>query len=145
MINYPDGSNEYPQSMFWAEILKISEFLSKNFQFLEVKFSIYLNSHIFKMMTLLPPVPAPGPNPTSSSSLFAHLLPQSHLIVFKHYPLPAADLFYTAISYQYILILHRHTYRWTSKAWTSLGLWKFILDMGSWSHCGLIIAPGPEL
>ena len=27
------GSSEYPQSMFWAEIWKISEFLSENFQF----------------------------------------------------------------------------------------------------------------
>ena len=27
------GSNEYPQSMFWAEIWKISEFLSENFLF----------------------------------------------------------------------------------------------------------------
>ena len=35
------GSNEYPQSMFWAEIKKISEFLSENFQFLVVKYSIY--------------------------------------------------------------------------------------------------------
>ena len=26
------GSNEYPQSMFWVEIRKISEFLSENFQ-----------------------------------------------------------------------------------------------------------------
>ena len=26
------GSNEYPQSMFWAEKWKISEFLSENFQ-----------------------------------------------------------------------------------------------------------------
>ena len=26
------GSNEYPQSMFWTEIRKISEFLSENFQ-----------------------------------------------------------------------------------------------------------------
>ena len=25
------GSNEYPQSMFWAEIWKISDFLSENF------------------------------------------------------------------------------------------------------------------
>ena len=31
------GSNEYPQSMFWAKIWKISEFLTENFQFLEVK------------------------------------------------------------------------------------------------------------
>ena len=27
------GTNEYPQSMFWAEIWKISEFLSENFHF----------------------------------------------------------------------------------------------------------------
>ena len=37
------GSNEYPQSMFWAETWKISQFLSENFQFLVVKFSIYLS------------------------------------------------------------------------------------------------------
>ena len=35
------GSNEYPQSMFWAEIRKISDFLSENFQFFGCKiFSI---------------------------------------------------------------------------------------------------------
>ena len=27
------GSNEYPQSMFWAEIWKISEFWPENFLF----------------------------------------------------------------------------------------------------------------
>ena len=43
------GSNEYPQSMFWAEIWKISEFFSEIFQFLEVKFSIYLNRRVFVM------------------------------------------------------------------------------------------------
>ena len=43
------GSNEYPQSMIWAEICKISEFLSENFQFLEVKFSINLNRRDFIM------------------------------------------------------------------------------------------------
>ena len=43
------SSNKYPQIMFWAEIWKISEFLSENFQFLEVKFSIYLNRHVFVM------------------------------------------------------------------------------------------------
>ena len=44
------GSNEYPQSMFWAEIWKISEFFYlKTFQFLEVKFSIYLNRRVFVM------------------------------------------------------------------------------------------------
>ena len=45
------GSNEYPQSIFWAEIWKISEFLSENFQFLEVKFSIYLNMCVFVMLS----------------------------------------------------------------------------------------------
>ena len=43
------GSNEYPQSMFKAEIWKISEFLSENIQFFEVKFSIYLNRRVFVM------------------------------------------------------------------------------------------------
>ena len=38
-----------PQFMFWAEIWKISEFLSENFQFLVVKFSIYLNGSVFVM------------------------------------------------------------------------------------------------
>ena len=36
-------------SMFWAEIWKISEFLSENFQFLLVNFSIYLNKCVFVM------------------------------------------------------------------------------------------------
>ena len=42
---------QYQQSRFWAEIWKISEFffLSENFQFLEVKFSIYLNRRVFVM------------------------------------------------------------------------------------------------
>ena len=43
------GSNEYPQSMFWAEIRKISEFLSEIFHFLMVKFSVYLNRRVFVM------------------------------------------------------------------------------------------------
>ena len=43
------GSNESPQSTFWAEIWKISEFLSENFHFLVVKFSVYLNRHLFVM------------------------------------------------------------------------------------------------
>ena len=37
-------SNEYPQSMFWAEIWNISDFSSESFQILVVKISIYLNS-----------------------------------------------------------------------------------------------------
>ena len=50
------GSNEYLQSMFWAEIWKISGGggggLSENFQFLVVKFSIYLNRRVFVMIRL---------------------------------------------------------------------------------------------
>ena len=45
------GSNEYPQSIFWAEIWKISEVLSENFLFLEVKLSIYLNKRVFVMFS----------------------------------------------------------------------------------------------
>ena len=46
------GSNEYPQSIFWAEIRKKSKFLSENFQFLVVKFSVYLNRHVFVMIII---------------------------------------------------------------------------------------------
>ena len=42
-------SNEYPQSLFWAEKWKILRVLSESFQFLEVKFSIYLNRRVFVM------------------------------------------------------------------------------------------------
>ena len=45
------GSNEYPQSMFCVEIKKISEFLSENFQFLKVKFS--MNRRVFVMLGLI--------------------------------------------------------------------------------------------
>ena len=44
------SSNEYPQSKFWAEKRKISEFSSENFQFFVVKFSIYLNRPAFVMI-----------------------------------------------------------------------------------------------
>ena len=45
------GSNEYPQSMFLAEIWKISEFfIWKNCHFLVVKFSVYLNKRVFVMI-----------------------------------------------------------------------------------------------
>ena len=44
------GSNEYPQSMFWTEIWKISAvFCLKIFIFLVVKFSVYLNRRVFVM------------------------------------------------------------------------------------------------
>ena len=46
------GSNECLRSVFWAEIIIIKkiyiyQFLSENFQFLNLKFSIYLNRHVF--------------------------------------------------------------------------------------------------
>ena len=44
------GSNEYPQSMFGQKYEKYQTFLSEIFQFLEVKFSIYLNRRVFVMM-----------------------------------------------------------------------------------------------
>ena len=44
------GGSKYPQSMFLSRNKKnISFFLSENFQFLEVKFSIYLNRYVFVM------------------------------------------------------------------------------------------------
>ena len=44
------GFNEYPQSMFLCRNMKILEFLSENFQFLEVKLCIYLNRRVFVMI-----------------------------------------------------------------------------------------------
>ena len=46
------GSNEYLQSMFWADIWKISEVLSEHFQFLAVNFSIYILSRRVLVMPL---------------------------------------------------------------------------------------------
>ena len=43
------GSKQYPQSMFWAEMWKISELLSENFHFFGGIFSIYLNRLVFVM------------------------------------------------------------------------------------------------
>ena len=43
------GSNEYPHLCSEQKYEKISEFLSENFQFLEVKFTIYLNRRVFVM------------------------------------------------------------------------------------------------
>ena len=44
------GSNEYPQSMFWAEIWKISEFFIWKFSiFFGGKISVYLNRRVFVM------------------------------------------------------------------------------------------------
>ena len=40
---------EYPQSMFLSRNMKNISFLSENFQFLMVKFSIYLNRRVFVM------------------------------------------------------------------------------------------------
>ena len=44
------GSNEYPQSMFLSKNMKkYQTFLSENFHFLVVKFSVYLNRRVFVM------------------------------------------------------------------------------------------------
>ena len=50
------GSNEYPQSMLWGEIWKISDFFFylKIFIFLVVKFSVCLNRYVFVMLDWLP-------------------------------------------------------------------------------------------
>ena len=46
------GSNGYPQSMFWAEIWKISEFFIWKFSFFGGKISVYLNRRVFIMYIL---------------------------------------------------------------------------------------------
>ena len=45
------GSNEYPQSVLSRNRKKYQVFLSDFFQFLEVKFSIYLNRRVFVMIS----------------------------------------------------------------------------------------------
>ena len=45
------GSNEYTQSMFKQQYETYQNFLSENFHFLVVKFSIYLNRHVFVMVS----------------------------------------------------------------------------------------------
>ena len=45
------GSNEHPRSMFLSRNMKnIRIFLSENFHFLVVKFSVYLNRRVFVML-----------------------------------------------------------------------------------------------
>ena len=47
------GSNEYAQSMFLSRNMKnIITLLSKKFRFLVVKFSVYLNRHVFVLVML---------------------------------------------------------------------------------------------
>ena len=47
------GSNEYHNQYFEQKYEKYRSFLSENFQFLEVKFSIYMNRRVFVMTFLL--------------------------------------------------------------------------------------------
>ena len=44
---------------------KISEFLSENFRFLVVKFSVYLNRHVFVMKSALSDIMPTTPEPWS--------------------------------------------------------------------------------
>ena len=46
------GSNEYHILCFEQKYEKSQRFLPENFQFLEVKFSIYLNRHVFVMAAI---------------------------------------------------------------------------------------------
>ena len=50
------GSNEYHQSMFEQKYEKYQNFLSENFQFLVVKFSVYLSRRVFVMKSEVIPM-----------------------------------------------------------------------------------------
>ena len=50
-LPHQGGSNEYHNLCFEQKYEIYPRFLSENFQFLEVKFSIYLNRHVFVMVT----------------------------------------------------------------------------------------------
>ena len=56
------GSYEYPQSMFEQKYEKYQNFLSENFQILEVNFSIYLNRRVFVMDIWFPTINVHVPN-----------------------------------------------------------------------------------
>ena len=45
------SSNEYPQSVFEQKYEKYQNFLSENFHFLVVKLPVYLNRHVFVMIS----------------------------------------------------------------------------------------------
>ena len=47
------GSNEYHNLRFEQKYEKYQSFLSENFQFLEMEFSIYLNRCVFVMVSLI--------------------------------------------------------------------------------------------
>ena len=47
------GSNEYHNLCFEQKYEKYRRFLSENFQFLEMKFSMYLNRRVFVMILLV--------------------------------------------------------------------------------------------
>ena len=44
------GSNEYQQSMFWAEIWKMSEFFIWKLSIFGGKISVYVNKRVFVML-----------------------------------------------------------------------------------------------
>ena len=44
------GSNEYPQSLFEQKYEKYQNFLSENFHFLVIEFSVSLARHVFVMI-----------------------------------------------------------------------------------------------
>ena len=49
-LPHQGSSNEHPHSIFWAKYEKYwNFFFSENFHFLVVKFSVYLNRHVFIM------------------------------------------------------------------------------------------------
>ena len=90
------GSNEYPQSMFWAEIWKISKFLSENFQFLEVKFAIYLNRRVFVMDTGSQSI---GVDNLKSLSLLRRYFMNGHGLVHHYFPWPAQRYFNQVLTF----------------------------------------------
>ena len=102
------GSKEYPQCMFWAEIWKISEFLSENFQFLVVKFTIYLTWRVFVM-------------------IFTHIFTEVVNILDKLYRLGE-----TRITFRYFLTRFHGNIQKRALIclrWRSLNIWAFNTSM----------------
>ena len=135
---------------------KYQSFLSENFQFLEVKISIYLNRRVFVMV-----VSAWNQAPHLSSCFCWSFQGVSSAAVLLCFYVAYCNsvfvschcLFLVSSSFRdsgmvcfVILAFPEYLYLYSkiSMARTSLGPWKFIRDMGSSSHWGLIMALGQE-
>ena len=144
--------------MFWAELWKISDFLSEKFHFLVVKFSIYLIRRIF-VMILHGALHRNSKLRTCQSyvcskSLISYVDLTNLCLRFHKKDIgkrcgPRSDAAERGVGSRSTLFALNQEFLWnitysrTSMARTPLGPWKFVRDSGSSSlgwllHCVLV-------